>query len=101
VSEGKPVDVAGGVAEGMVVKKEIPRYPLDAKEQRVSGTVVLEAVIGTDGSIYDLRVVSAPWPSLAGSALWAVSHWQYRPYLLNGVPVEVRTTVNVVFSLGG
>jgi TonB family protein len=104
--EGVPVsgirkaNVSGGVAAGMLLKKVTPIYPQDAKENRITGTVVLQAVIGTDGGVHDLRVISAPWPSLAASALWAVSHWEYRPYLLNGNPVEVETTVNVVFTLG-
>ena len=83
----------------MLVKKEIPIYPHDAKDARVSGKVVLNAIIGTDGRIHDLRVVEAPWPSLAASSLFAVSRWQYKPYLLNGEPVEVETTVNVIYSL--
>jgi len=94
------VNVSGGVAQGFLQKKGVPYYPQDARDARVSGTVVLEAVIGNDGGIHDLRVISAPWPSLAASSLWAVSHWQYRPYMLNGAPVEVRTTINVVFTLG-
>ncbi len=93
------VDVSGGVAQGMLLKKQIPAYPQDAKDAHVSGTVVLQAIIGTDGGIHDLRIVSAPWPSLAASSLFAVSHWEYRPYLLKGEPVEVETTINVVFSL--
>jgi protein TonB len=76
-----------------------PVYPQDAKEARVSGTVVLKATIGLDGGVHDLHVESTPWPSLAGAALWAVSHWQYKPYLLNGEPVEVETTIHVIFSL--
>jgi TonB family protein len=100
VSDERPVNLVGGIAQGMLLKKAVPIYPEDAKQARVSGTVVLQATIGTDGGIHDLRVVSAPWPSLAASALWTVSHWQYKPYLLNGNPVEVQTTVNVVFSFG-
>jgi TonB family protein len=100
VTDQLPVNLAGGIAQGMLLNRQPPRYPQDAKDARASGTVVLEATIGTDGSIHDLRVVSAPWPSLAASALWAVSHWQYKPYLLNGNPVEVETTINAVFSLG-
>ena len=97
----RKVNVSGGVAAGMLLpKKVIPIYPQDAKDNRVSGTVVLQAVIGTDGGVHDLQVISASWPSMAASALWAVSHWEYRPYLLNGNPVEVETTVNVVFTLG-
>jgi len=89
------------VMTGMLIKKDVPVYPQDAKDARVSGTVVLQATIGRDGGVYDLRVLSAPWPSLAASALWAVSHWRYKPYLLNGEPVEVETTVTVIYSLGG
>ncbi len=63
--------------------------------------MVLQATIGTDGGIHNLHVLSSPSPLLAVSALWAVSHWEYKPYLLNGEPVEVETTVNVIYSLGG
>jgi protein TonB len=100
VGDVKRVMIAGGVMAGSLVKKEIPVYPQDAKDARVSGTVVLRAIIGIDGAVHDLHVVSAPWPSLATSALWAVSHWEYKPYLLNGEPVEVETTVNVIYTLG-
>jgi TonB family protein len=95
-----PVGVGAEVANGFLLKKEIPVYPEDAKQARISGTVILQATIGMDGGIHDLRIVSTPSPSLAVSALWSVSHWQYKPYLLNGQPVEIRTTINVIFSLG-
>ena len=94
-------EIAGELVAGMLLKRVIPVYPHDAKQAHAVGTVRLRAIIGIDGGIHDLRVVSAPWPSLAQSALWAVSHWQYKPYLLNGEPQEVQTTVNVVFTLGG
>lgn len=100
LSDKEKVDIAGATAQGMLLKKVVPVYPQDAKEQHISGKVVLQATIGADGGIYDLHVISAPWPSLAASALWTVSHWQYKPYLLNGNPVEVETTINAVFSLG-
>jgi TonB family protein len=92
--------ISAGVAVGFLVKKQTPIYPQDAKDARVSGTVVLQATIGMDGGVHDLHIVSAPWPSLAASALWAVSHWEYKPYLFNGAPVEVETTVNVIYTLG-
>lgn len=100
VTDAKRVTIAGAVAAGSLLKKQIPVYPQDAKDARVSGTVTLRAIIGVDGAVHQLHVVSAPWPSLAASSLWSVSHWQYKPYLLDGAPVEVETTVNVVFSLG-
>ena len=93
------VNISAGVAVGLLVNKQVPAYPQDAKDARISGTVELQATIGRDGKIYDLRVVQAPLPSMAVSALSAVSHWQYRPYLFNGEPVEVLTTINVIFSL--
>jgi protein TonB len=76
-----------------------PIYPRPARDAGVAGTVVLEAAIGIDGHIADLEVVSGP-PMLRQSALDAVQTWTYRPYLLNGDPVEVHTTINVVFTLG-
>lgn len=95
------VSVSAGVAVGMLLKTQAPIYPEDAKQAHATGTVVLQAVIGGDGNIHDLHIVSAPWPSLAAAAMQAVSHWKYRPYLLKGEPVEVQTTINVIFTLGG
>ena len=74
-------------------------YPAIAKATGTQGTVVLQAVISKTGAIKNLRVVSGS-PMLQQAALDAVGHWRYRPFLLNGEPVEVETTVNVVFSLG-
>jgi protein TonB len=64
----------------------------------VSGTVVLQGIIAKDGHIKNLKVVSGP-SLLQDAALDAVRQWMYRPYLLNGEPVEVETTINVVFTL--
>jgi len=94
------VQLSAGIAVGQLLKKLQPYYPQDAKGARISGTVVLQATIGTDGGIHDLHVISAPAPSLAVSALWAVSQWEYKPYLLMGEPVEVETTINVIYTLG-
>jgi protein TonB len=84
----------------MLVSKVQPVYPVEAKEAHITGTVVLQALIGRDGSLQDLRIVQAPAASLAVSALLAVSQWKYKPYLLNGEPVEVNTTINVIYNLG-
>jgi protein TonB len=96
----KKVNISGGVAQGMLLQKTVPMYPPIAKAARVSGTVVLQATISKTGTIENLRVISGP-AMLQQSALEAVKSWRYRPYLLNNEPVEVETTVNVVFSLGG
>ena len=98
-TDGKTITIAGGIAQGMILKKVPPIYPADAKADHISGTVVIEALIGTDGWIHDMHVTQAPSASLAASSLGAVSQWHYRPYLLNGEPVEVQTTVNVIYAL--
>jgi protein TonB len=85
---------------GNLLEKTTPQYPAIAKAARIQGTVVLQATIAKNGSIQNLRVVSGP-PMLQQAALDAVRSWRYKPYLLNGDPVEVETTVNVVFNLGG
>jgi protein TonB len=96
----KKVNISGGVAQGMLLNKTQPTYPPIAKAARVSGTVVLRATISKSGTIENLQVVSGP-AMLQSAATDAVRSWRYRPYLLNGDPVEVETTVNVVFTLGG
>jgi periplasmic protein TonB len=95
----KPV-ISSGVMEGRKVSGTEPRYPAIAIATRMQGTVVLSATISRTGAIENLRVVSGP-PMLAAAAVDAVRTWRYRPYLLNGEPVEVETTVNVIFNLGG
>jgi periplasmic protein TonB len=96
----KKVNISAGVAVGLLLQKTTPIYPPIAKAARVSGTVVLQATISRSGSIENLRVVSGP-AMLQQAALDAVKTWRYRPYLLNNEPVEVETTVNVIFTLGG
>ena len=96
----KKVNISAGVAVGMLIQKTTPSYPPIAKAARVSGTVVLQATISKGGTIENLRVVSGP-AMLQQAAMDAVKTWRYRPYLLNNEPVEVETTVNVIFTLGG
>ena len=94
------VRVAQGVMEGMIVRKVAPIYPIQAKRNHVTGTVLIQAVIRKDGLLGDLTVVSGPG-ELAQSAMDAVSLWRYRPYSLNGEPVEVMTTIQVNYHLNG
>jgi len=96
----KKVAISAGVAVGLLIQKTTPVYPPIAKAARVQGTVVLQATISKTGSIENLHVVSGP-AMLQSAALDAVKSWRYRPYLLNNDPVEVETTVNVIFTLGG
>jgi periplasmic protein TonB len=93
-----PVHLSSGVVSGLVLKKTTPIYPPIAVAARVEGTVVLAATISAGGTIQNLRVVSGH-PMLQQAALDAVSNWRYRPFLLNGQPVEVETTINVIFTL--
>ncbi len=92
------VNISQGVAVGMIQSNSPPIYPPEAKVAGITGTVVLRAVIGVKGRVTDLEVVSGP-PALQQAAMDAVRSWQYRPYLLNGEPVEVNTQINVVFTL--
>jgi TonB family protein len=78
----------------------MPVYPPIAKQAHISGTIVLHCIIGKDGSVQQLEFVSGP-PLLMKSAMDAVRQWTYQPTSLNGKPVEVDTTVSVVFTLGG
>jgi protein TonB len=86
------------MVEGLLVLKTLPLYPPIARASRTEGTVVLAATISKTGTIENLRVVSGS-AMLQQAALDAVKTWRYRPYLLNGEPVEVETTVNVNFRL--
>jgi len=92
------VNISAGVAAGMLIAKTNPVYPVDAKKAGVSGTVVLEAIISEYGEVRALKVISGP-AQLQQAALDAVKTWRYRPYLLNGEPVAVRTIVNIIFTL--
>ncbi len=94
------VRVSQGVSQGLLIHKVQPSYPALARQARIQGTVVLQALIGKDGAIQNLHVVSGH-PMLTGAALDAVKQWRYKPYYLNGEPVEVETTINVNFTLGG
>jgi periplasmic protein TonB len=94
------VKVSAGVTAGLLLTKVQPSYPPLAKQARIQGTVILQAVIGKDGSIQHLKALSGH-PMLIQSAIDAVSRWKYKPYYLNGEPVEVDTQVTVNFTLAG
>jgi protein TonB len=94
------MSISAGVAGGLLIQKTSPVYPQIAREARVSGTVVIQATISKSGTIENLRAVSGP-TMLRQSALDAVKTWRYRPYMLDGEPVDVETTVSVNFTLGG
>jgi protein TonB len=92
--------VSSGVEQGNLLSNVQPQYPPLARQAHIQGTVVLVAVIGKDGLVHNLQVKSGP-PLLAQAAVSAVKQWRYRPYSLNGEPVEVETQINVNFTLAG
>src|SRR5271168_1844219 len=100
VATPQRVRVSQGVSAGLLVRKVNPNYPPLARQARIQGQVILRAVISKDGSIEGLTLVSGH-PMLAPAAIDAVKQWKYKPYLLNGEPVEVDTEVLVNFTLSG
>jgi protein TonB len=94
------VRVSSGVSQGLLVRRVNPTYPPLARQARIQGVVILQAQISKDGSIENLQLVSGH-PMLAPAAIEAVKQWKYKPYLLNGEPVEVDTQVQVNFTLAG
>jgi periplasmic protein TonB len=94
----KRISVGGNVQAAHLVNRVQPIYPPLARQTRISGTVKLHAIIGKNGAVEQLQVVSGH-PLLVQSALDAVKQWRYQPTLLNGEPVEVDTEIDVIFSL--
>jgi len=90
------VRVSQGVSQGMLVEMVKPHYPEAARTMRLQGAVVLEALIGKDGAVKNLKVVTGH-SMLAKAAQDAVRQWRYKPYLLNGQPVSVETQITVKF----
>jgi protein TonB len=76
-----------------------PQYPQLAREARIEGVVILQVQISKEGTVSEVRVISSSHPMLLTGVVDAVRQWVYKPTLLNGVPVEVVTTVTVSFSL--
>jgi protein TonB len=94
----KRIRVASRVAEANLIHDVAPQYPPEAGRARIEGTVVLMAVIGKDGSVQDVRVESG-LPILAQAAIDAVRQWRYKPYMIDGEPVEVDSRITINFAL--
>jgi protein TonB len=94
------IRVGGNVQSAKMIRQVQPVYPQIAKTAHVQGTILLHAIIAKDGSVQELTYVSGP-PLLMKAAQDAVREWRYQPTLLNGEPVEVETTISVIFTLGG
>ena len=94
------IRIGGQVQAGRLIRRVEPSYPPIAKQAHISGTVILHAIIAKDGTVQELQLISGP-PLLVRNAMDAIRQWRYQPYLLNGEPVEVETTISVIFTLGG
>ena len=97
-SKEKPVTVSSGVIAGLLLHKVDPVYPKDAREAKVSGSVVMLVIIDNEGRIANLSAVAGP-ALLRDAALNAVNQWRYKPYLLNGKPVFVKSQITVNFNI--
>jgi TonB family protein len=91
--------ISGSVLAGKLISKVSPDYPEDARMRHIGGIVLLHAIITKQGTIGSLVVIASPDESLSGAALNAVHEWRYQPYLLNGQPTAVDTTIQVHFNL--
>src|SRR6266481_2932976 len=100
VATPQRVRVSQGVTQGLLIRKVQPAYPPLARQARIQGSVLLQAQISKEGTIEHLTLISGH-PMLAPAAIEAVKQWRYKPYILNGEPVEVDTQITVNFTLSG
>jgi protein TonB len=98
VAPARRIRVSTGISEGMLTRRVEPVYPIIAQRARVQGTVEMKALISKQGTIENLQLVSGH-PLLVPAAMDAVKQWRYRPYVLNGEPLEVETMVIVNFHM--
>lgn len=92
--------VSSGASQALLIHEVPPQYPDLARQAHIQGTVVFQAVIGKDGTVRHLQVLSGP-PMLIGAATDAVRKWRYKPSYLNGEPLEADTQIKVRFTLAG
>jgi TonB family protein len=96
----KSLNVKSGVMDGNLISQPRPVYPAEAKAKHEQGSCVMSATIDKQGAVSALHVVKSAGKDLDSSALAAVHQWRYKPYLLNGEPIEVKTTIHVTYTLG-
>jgi TonB family protein len=92
------IRVSSGVIGGLLLSKVNPIYPPEARDQRIQGVVLLKIIVDKAGNVSDVQLISGH-PMLVPAAIEAVRQWKYKPYLLNGKPLEVDTQVQVNFTL--
>ncbi len=93
-TDGKSDDV-----KPEIIEKVSPKYPEEAKKEKVTGKVIVEATVGTDGHVADAKVVNEADARLAQAAIDAVKQWKFKPIQKDGKPVKVKTTVTLNFQL--
>jgi TonB family protein len=93
------LSVKASVMSGQRISGPSPIYPPEAKADKVQGAVILSLKINKDGEPIDIRIKKSVRADLDKSAVTAVQQWHWKPYLLNGNPTEVKTTVTVNYSL--
>jgi TonB family protein len=98
VGGGQPVQISQGVAQGLVLHKVFPVYPVSARQNHIEGTVLMAATIDKDGRVIELKPLSGP-KDLVPAAMGAVQQWRYKPYVLEGRAVQVQTQIVVNFTL--
>jgi TonB family protein len=98
VATSGAIKISQGVTQGLLIKKVDPNYPQSAKQMHIQGTVQLEANIGKNGGVTNVKSLSGD-AGLARAAIDAVKQWKYKPYTLNGEPVEIQTQITVNFKL--
>jgi TonB family protein len=97
-SNSKPVSLTADAANAYLVQRVEPQYPAEAKQLGIQGSVVLAAVVGADGTVRGLNPISGD-PRLVPGAIEAVQQWRYKPFLVDGAPVDFETTVTITFAL--
>ncbi len=95
---GQKIKLSQGISQGLLVKRVAPAYPPTAKQMHIQGTVQIQANISKEGNITDVKLLSGD-ASLGHAAMDAVRQWKYKPYVLNGEPIEIQTQVTVIFKL--
>jgi protein TonB len=98
VVSGRPAFRTSTMLQGSLIRRVEPVYPPLARAARIQGQVIVEAIIGKDGTMQHVQLVSGH-PMLSGAAIEAVRQWRYRPYILNGEAIEVETQITVNFIL--
>ena len=89
--------MSSGVAQGQLIHQVAPIYPAQAKLAQINGTVVVQAVVGKDGSVTKVKALRGP-PILIQSALEAVRQWRYKPFAVNGEPAEADVEISLKFA---